>query len=127
MKRKRVLITGLIVELDWDEDGHPTAWGVESEDDTYQLAESGKAERLAKVVGGRVRVTGMVDDLASAGEEEELPVDLPILRVESYEVLDEPGSDGEDKKDEDEEEKEPDEDDKEENEDEDEPDKAYGS
>ena len=117
MKRKRVSLTGLIVELDWDEDGHPTAWGVESEDDTYQLAESGKAERLAKVVGGRVRVTGMVDDLASAGEEEELPADLPILRVESYEVLDEPGSD-----DEDEEEKEPDEDDKEE--DEDEPDKA---
>jgi len=96
MERTPLTATGTVVELDWDEDGQAIAWGLETDRDTYEIGESPKADELVDYVGSRVRVSGWI---AEGGES-----DLPVLEVDTYEILGEVEVDDLDAEDEDEDE-----------------------
>jgi hypothetical protein len=101
MARQRpISLRGMVVELDWDDDGRPTAFGLETDRETYALAESRKSEDLAAEVGRRVRVTGVVSEAVLPEGGDEFDADFPTLAVESYELLDEDDEDDDEEEDE---------------------------
>ena len=80
MARERVNLTGEILELDWDDDGNPTAWGIEDDNlDSYEFVESPKAKELAAHIGARAKVTGWASD-----DEDQY---MSLLEVETFQIL----------------------------------------
>jgi len=71
---------GRIVELDWDDDGDVTVLGLETERDTYEIADTGRAAPLSVCVGRRVALTGLLSD--------DSPDAPSLLTVQAYDLLD---------------------------------------
>ena len=78
MDPKRWCATGMVVELDWDENGQATAWDLKTDHGRFRFAGSRKATELVGLLGSPVWISGWFTGEETNG--------LPLVKVDAYEL-----------------------------------------